>query len=137
MSYVRNAWYVAGWASEFDKALKRVVILEQPLVRQCNQVMENTSVSRRISLESTNLGIGFNRQFSLVVFNSHQFVTLISIQRTTFFLPCIEHLLTEVKRPVKRWAVVINKLCIWNGFTYATNHAGNLPDMRLFSFNPQ
>lgn len=32
MSYVRDAWYVAGWASEFDDSLKRVVILEQPLV---------------------------------------------------------------------------------------------------------
>ncbi len=30
--YVRNAWYVAGWSSEFDDSLKRVVILEQPVV---------------------------------------------------------------------------------------------------------
>ena len=32
MSYVRDAWYVAGWSSEFDDSLKRVVILEQPIV---------------------------------------------------------------------------------------------------------
>jgi phenylpropionate dioxygenase-like ring-hydroxylating dioxygenase large terminal subunit len=32
MSYVRNAWYVAGWSSEFDASLKRVVILEQAVV---------------------------------------------------------------------------------------------------------
>ncbi len=32
MSYVRDAWYVAGWSSEFDDSLKRVVILEQPVV---------------------------------------------------------------------------------------------------------
>ena len=32
MSYVRNAWYVAGWSSEFDGSLKRVVILEQAIV---------------------------------------------------------------------------------------------------------
>jgi phenylpropionate dioxygenase-like ring-hydroxylating dioxygenase large terminal subunit len=32
MSYVRNAWYVAGWSSEFDESLKRVVILEQAVV---------------------------------------------------------------------------------------------------------
>ncbi len=32
MSYVRDAWYVAGWSSEFDDELKRVVILEQALV---------------------------------------------------------------------------------------------------------
>lgn len=32
MSYVRNAWYVAGWSSEFDDSLKRVVILEQAVV---------------------------------------------------------------------------------------------------------
>lgn len=36
MKYVRNAWYVAGWASEFDDSLKRVVILEQPLVMYRN-----------------------------------------------------------------------------------------------------
>lgn len=36
MSYVRNAWYVAGWSSEFDDSLKRVVILEQPLVMYRN-----------------------------------------------------------------------------------------------------
>lgn len=32
MSYVRNAWYVAGWSSEFSNELKPVVMLEQPLV---------------------------------------------------------------------------------------------------------
>lgn len=32
MSYVHNAWYVAGWSSEFNDDLKRVVILEQALV---------------------------------------------------------------------------------------------------------
>ncbi|MFT5047546.1 MAG: phenylpropionate dioxygenase-like ring-hydroxylating dioxygenase large terminal subunit [Porticoccaceae bacterium] len=32
MRYVRNAWYVAGWSSEFDESLKRVVILEQAVV---------------------------------------------------------------------------------------------------------
>ncbi len=30
--YVRNAWYVAGWASEFDDNLKRVTVLEEHLV---------------------------------------------------------------------------------------------------------
>jgi len=30
--YVKNAWYVAGWASEFDDALKRVTVLEEHLV---------------------------------------------------------------------------------------------------------
>ena len=30
--YIKNAWYVAGWASEFDVALKQVTVLEQPLV---------------------------------------------------------------------------------------------------------
>ena len=32
MDYVKNAWYVAGWASEFDGELKRVTILEENLV---------------------------------------------------------------------------------------------------------
>ncbi|MFT5896680.1 MAG: phenylpropionate dioxygenase-like ring-hydroxylating dioxygenase large terminal subunit [bacterium] len=32
MNYVRNAWYVAGWSSEFNDSLKRVVILEQAVV---------------------------------------------------------------------------------------------------------
>ncbi len=32
MSYVTNAWYVAGWASEFDDELRRVTILEQHIV---------------------------------------------------------------------------------------------------------
>lgn len=30
--YIQNAWYVAGWANEFDDALKSVVVLEQPIV---------------------------------------------------------------------------------------------------------
>lgn len=30
--YVRNAWYVAGWASEFTEALMRVTVLEEHLV---------------------------------------------------------------------------------------------------------
>ena len=30
--YIKNAWYVAGWAVEFDVALKRVVVIEQPMV---------------------------------------------------------------------------------------------------------
>lgn len=32
MSFVRNAWYVAGWTSEFSYELQRVVMLEQALV---------------------------------------------------------------------------------------------------------
>lgn len=32
MSYIKNAWYVAGWASEFDDELRRVTILEQHIV---------------------------------------------------------------------------------------------------------
>lgn len=32
MKYVRNAWYVAGWSSEFDDTLTRVIILEQAMV---------------------------------------------------------------------------------------------------------
>ena len=32
MEYVRNAWYVAGWSSEFDDTLKPVTILEENIV---------------------------------------------------------------------------------------------------------
>jgi len=32
MSYVRDAWYVAGWSSEFGEDLQRVIIMEQALV---------------------------------------------------------------------------------------------------------
>lgn len=32
MSYVYNAWYVAGWSDEFNEALSRIVILEQAIV---------------------------------------------------------------------------------------------------------
>ena len=32
MSFVRNAWYVAGWASEFDNNLRRVTVLGEDLV---------------------------------------------------------------------------------------------------------
>jgi phenylpropionate dioxygenase-like ring-hydroxylating dioxygenase large terminal subunit len=45
MTYVHNAWYVAGWASEFDDSLKRVIILEQPLV------MYRNSSGRVVALE--------------------------------------------------------------------------------------
>jgi vanillate O-demethylase monooxygenase subunit len=31
MSFVKNAWYVAGWASEFDQELKRVTMLGEHL----------------------------------------------------------------------------------------------------------
>lgn len=45
MTFVRNAWYVAGWSSEFDDSLKRLVILEQALV------MYRTSEGRVVALE--------------------------------------------------------------------------------------
>ena len=32
MEYVRNAWYVAGWASEFGEELRRITILEEHIV---------------------------------------------------------------------------------------------------------
>jgi len=32
MDYVRNAWYVAGWSSEFDDSLRRVTVLEEHVV---------------------------------------------------------------------------------------------------------
>lgn len=32
MNFVRNAWYVAGWASEFDRQLRQVRILSEDLV---------------------------------------------------------------------------------------------------------
>ena len=32
MEFMRNAWYVAGWASEFGDALRRVAILGEHLV---------------------------------------------------------------------------------------------------------
>lgn len=45
MSYVRNAWYVAGWSAEFSQALTPVVIIEQALV------MYRNSVGKVIALE--------------------------------------------------------------------------------------
>ena len=41
--YVKNAWYVAGWASEFGDALNRVTLLEQHLVMY--RIDENTVVA--------------------------------------------------------------------------------------------
>lgn len=32
MEYVRNAWYVAGWESEFDNELRRVTLLDEHVV---------------------------------------------------------------------------------------------------------
>lgn len=32
MEYVRNAWYVAGWSSEFDDDLRSITVLEQNIV---------------------------------------------------------------------------------------------------------
>ena len=32
MQFVRNAWYVAGWASEFDRTLRRFTILGDDIV---------------------------------------------------------------------------------------------------------
>ncbi|MEO1531423.1 MAG: aromatic ring-hydroxylating dioxygenase subunit alpha [Pseudomonadota bacterium] len=32
IDYVRNAWYVAGWSSEFGEALRRVTLLEEHVV---------------------------------------------------------------------------------------------------------
>ncbi len=43
--FVRNAWYVAGWSSEFGEPLQRVTILEQHLV------MYRTSTGDVIALE--------------------------------------------------------------------------------------
>ena len=32
MKFVRNAWYVAGWAGEFDRTLRRFTILGDDIV---------------------------------------------------------------------------------------------------------
>lgn len=45
MSYVKNAWYVAGWSSEFTDALTPLTILEQPLV------LFRTSAGEVVALE--------------------------------------------------------------------------------------
>lgn len=45
MSYIYGAWYVAGWASEFDEALRRVVMLEQAIL------MYRTSEGSVVALE--------------------------------------------------------------------------------------
>jgi vanillate O-demethylase monooxygenase subunit len=45
MDYVRNAWYVAGWASEFGDDLCRVTILEE------NLVMYRTSAGTVVAME--------------------------------------------------------------------------------------
>ena len=43
--FVKNAWYVAGWSSEFGDALQRVTIIEQHLV------MFRTSANVVVALE--------------------------------------------------------------------------------------
>jgi len=43
--YVKNAWYVAGWASEFGEALTQVIVLEQRMV------MYRTSAGKVVALE--------------------------------------------------------------------------------------
>jgi len=45
MEYVNNAWYVAGWSSEFDADLRRVTILEN------NVVMYRNSRDQVVGLE--------------------------------------------------------------------------------------
>ncbi len=45
MSYVKNAWYVAGWASEFSHELKRVTIMDEHIV------MYRTSGGSVVALE--------------------------------------------------------------------------------------
>ncbi len=45
MDYVKNAWYVAGWGSEFDNELRRVTILEE------NIVMFRNSSGQVVALE--------------------------------------------------------------------------------------
>ena len=45
MDYVKNAWYVAGWGSEFGQDPRRVTILEEHLV------MYRTSTGRVVALE--------------------------------------------------------------------------------------
>jgi len=45
MNYIQNAWYVAGWASEFSDTLMRVTVLEQ------NMVMFRSSTGEVVALE--------------------------------------------------------------------------------------
>ena len=45
MQYVKNAWYVAGWASEFDDELRRVTLLEE------NVVMFRNSAGKVVAME--------------------------------------------------------------------------------------
>ena len=45
MEYIKNTWYVAGWASEFGEGLRRVTLLERHLV------MYRASTGHVIALE--------------------------------------------------------------------------------------
>ena len=45
MEYVRNAWYVAGWSSEFGNTLKSIKVLEE------NIVIYRTTHGRVVAME--------------------------------------------------------------------------------------
>ncbi len=47
MEYVKNAWYVAGWASEFDGELRRVTLLEDHVVMFRNSTGEVIALEDR------------------------------------------------------------------------------------------
>src|SRR5690606_29058417 len=74
---------------------------------QSDQVVENTRFTRRISLEGTDTVIRFLRQLCCIVFGTHQLCTVISRYIFARRFPGIKHLLAEIQRPVKAWAVVV------------------------------
>lgn len=45
MKYVENCWYVAGWASEFDRSLTRITLLERDVV------IYRTEAGKTVALE--------------------------------------------------------------------------------------
>ena len=100
-------------------------------------MVENTRFACSIRLERLDSAIRFSSELRVVVIFGHQFVSLVARYLDPTSGPVIKYLLTEIKRPVKRWAVVVDQLRIGDDLSNAVDHRSNLPYVRLFSLNPQ
>ena len=107
--------------------------------RQRNQIMEHASLTSDVCLERSQTCIRLLTKLVIVKLSRHQAIII----RVRPFLdkslrnPVFAHLLAQVQRPVKAWAVIVSQLRIWNDFLDPVHHPGNFRYIRRCRFDPK